>query len=52
MVKHSDGYNAGGLVNLGACAMTAGDFNKAREYFETALDWDPSNHEALYNLGV
>lgn len=51
MVKQSNGYHAGGLVNLGACAMAADDLNKAREMFESALDWDPSNVEALFNLG-
>ncbi|XP_017786261.1 PREDICTED: intraflagellar transport protein 88 homolog [Nicrophorus vespilloides] len=52
IVKNSDGYNAGGFVNLGACAFGKGNYDQARNYFVSALDCDPSSVEALYNLGL
>lgn len=38
-------------MNLGVCALSKGDLKKAKQFFETALDCDPSHVEALYNLG-
>lgn len=52
IVKISDGYNAGGFVNLGACALARGNLDQARNYFMSALECDPSSIEALYNLGL
>lgn len=51
LVKHTDGYNSAGFVNLGACAMARGNLEQAKNYFISALDCDPSSFEALYNLG-
>lgn len=51
MVKNADGYNIGGFVNLGACAMAKGQLDQAKTYFLSALECDPSHFEALYNLG-
>lgn len=51
IVKNGDGYNVGGFVNLGACAMTQGQLEQAKSYFLSALECDPSHFESLYNLG-
>lgn len=52
MVKNADGYNVGGFVNLGACAMAKNDLDQAKAHFMNALECDPSHFEALYNLGT
>ncbi|KAI4470503.1 intraflagellar transport protein 88 [Holotrichia oblita] len=38
IVKHSDGYNAGGFVNLGACAMARSLTLKQLGHYEAALE--------------
>ncbi|XP_018320966.1 intraflagellar transport protein 88 homolog isoform X2 [Agrilus planipennis] len=52
IVKKLDGFNAGGFINLGACAMAKNQLDQAKNYFISALECDPSSFEALYNLGL
>ena len=43
---------ATGFVRLGVIAYQAGDAGKARENFAAALDVDPRNTQASYNLAM
>ncbi|XP_012276571.1 intraflagellar transport protein 88 homolog [Orussus abietinus] len=47
-----DSYNAAAYVNLAACAIVRGEFDRARELLLCALENDASHVQALYNLGL
>ncbi|KAI4470504.1 intraflagellar transport protein 88 [Holotrichia oblita] len=51
IVKHSDGYNAGGFVNLGACAMARSDSEAAAETYQQLLGLVPADATTLQKLG-
>ena len=40
-----------GLVNRGNCYYSLGDLEKAREYYQEALNIEASCTDALYNIG-
>lgn len=40
-----------GLVNRGNCYYTQGELEKAREYYQEALNIEASCTDALYNIG-
>ena len=40
------------LVNKGNCLFVAGDYEKAREYYQEALSVESLCAEALYNIGM
>lgn len=50
--RDMDSYNPAAFVNSGACEMQRDDLERAKLYFETALEIDAMCFEALYNLGL
>lgn len=47
---HGYEHTAGAYENAGLCAMAIPDLSKAKEYFEKALEQDPSRVQSLYEL--
>lgn len=43
-------HTGGAYENAGLCALAVPDYNKAKEYFTTALNQDPSRNTSLYEL--
>ena len=41
-----------GLVNRGNCYYSQGDLEKAKEYYQEALNIEASCTDALYNIGM
>lgn len=50
--REMDSYNPAAFVNSGACEMARDDLERARRYFETALEVDAMCFEAIYDLGL
>lgn len=51
MVKKSNAKSADGYVNYGASLMAKGLIDEAIEWFQKALEINPTHFEATYNLG-
>ncbi|MFI4919566.1 MAG: type IV pilus biogenesis/stability protein PilW [Legionellales bacterium] len=43
-------HTSGAYENAGLCSLAIPDYNKAKYYFTTALNQDPSRRESLYEL--
>lgn len=50
--REMDSYNPAAFVNSGACEMQRDDLERAKMYFESALEIDAMCFEALYDLGL
>lgn len=50
--RDCDMYSAMANVNMGNCSFSKGMYEKAKEFYNLALDNDSSCIEALYNLGL
>lgn len=50
--RECDMYSAVANVNLGNCSFAKGRYDKAKEFYNLALENDSSCIEALYNLGL
>lgn len=50
--RDCDMYSAMANVNMGNCSFAKGMYEKAKEFYNLALDNDSSCIEALYNLGL
>lgn len=50
--REMDSYNPATFVNSGTCEMIKEDLEKAKGYFENAIEIDAMCFEAIYNLGL